>query len=248
MTDTEAVLVASHEGITWITLNRPDRMNTIDDSLIEGLNRAWREFSANDDRCAVLVGKGPKAFCAGADLNSFGGEMWEAVPNVGVPVAKPIVAAVHGYCVGGGCVIMSFCDLVVAADNSQFWYPEAQVGLTGGVAAGIASRIPLKFATEFLLLGERLSAQDALRIGLVNRVVDETALRDTAEQLAGKLANSAPLVVQTLKQLMLSTLPRSPLEQAGIARAQLRDVLDSEDRAEGMRAFREKRTPKFTGR
>ncbi|TCP47830.1 enoyl-CoA hydratase/carnithine racemase [Tamaricihabitans halophyticus] len=244
----DAVLVSSNNGITTISINRPKQLNTINDAVIEGLHNAWHTFNASDDRCAILTGVGAKAFCAGADLGSFRGEMWESIPNVGVRVDKPVIAAVNGYCVGGGCVLMLYCDLAIAGESAQFWYPEAQVGFTGGVVTGIASRMPLKFAMEFALLGERIGPEQARQMGMLNRVTADDEVLASAERMARTLCDSAPLVVKALKGLMLDTVSRSPLEVAGVARGQLAEVLHSADRQEGIAAFREKRAPKFQGK
>jgi enoyl-CoA hydratase/carnithine racemase len=174
--------------------------------------------------------------------------MWQGVPSIGVPLDKPVIAAVHGWCIGGAYVIVQMCDLVVAADNTVFKYPEAQVGFTGGLIASAAARLPHKIAMEFMLLGEDFSAARAHAAGMVNKVVPAGTERSAALEWAGILARSAPLVVKTLKRFALETLNKSPAEAAAIAREALLRVRDSEDGAEGRRAFREKREPKFSGR
>ncbi|MGV9866598.1 enoyl-CoA hydratase/isomerase family protein [Rhodococcus koreensis] len=244
----DAVTFESRDGLTWITINRPDKLNTLNDAVLDGLHDAWIRYGENDDRCAIVTAAGDRAFCAGADIGGYKGEMWEAIPNVGVAVEKPLIAAVKGHCIGGGAVIASACDLVVTGERSQWWYPEAQVGFSGGVVAGLAGRMPLKFAMEFAILGEKIGGADAVRMGLANRCVPEDDVVATAERMARVLADSAPLVVRTLKKLMLETVGRSPLEIAGPARAMLATINASDDRAEGVRSFQEKRPPRFTGR
>ena len=174
--------------------------------------------------------------------------MWQGVPGVGVLFDKPVVAAVQGYCIGGACILVQMCDLVVAADDTIFKYPEAQVGFTGGLIAGCAARIPHKIAMEFMLLGRDLGAQRAYEVGMVNRVVPPGEQIGAAMEYAEILAASAPLVVQTIKGLVAETVPRGPAEISAITRDRLLTVRDSEDGAEGRAAFREKRPPEFRGR
>jgi enoyl-CoA hydratase/carnithine racemase len=140
------------------------------------------------------------------------------------------------------------CDLVVAADNTRFKYPEAQLGFTGGLIASAVARIPHKVAMEFMLLGEDFDAHRALAAGMVNKVVPTGEEEEQAHAWANILAQSAPLVVQGLKEFSMATLNKSPAEAGAIARDQLLDIKFSDDGAEGRKAFGEKRTPQFTGK
>ena len=140
------------------------------------------------------------------------------------------------------------CDLVVASENTTFKYPEAQLGFTGGLIASAVSRIPHKLAMEFMLLGEDFSAERAKEAGMVNKVVGRGEELQASIAWAKILAESAPLVVETLKTFSLETLNRSPAETGAIARHQLLKVSTSEDGAEGKRAFAEKRNPIFKGK
>jgi enoyl-CoA hydratase len=245
----EAVTYASHDRIATITINRPEALNALDEAVIQGLHAAWTRLEASDDRCAVLTASGERAFSVGADLKNPPAEMWQGVPGVGVEVEKPIVAAVKGYCVGGAYCIVQNCDLVVAADNTTFIYPEAQVGFTGGLIAGAAARIPHKIAMEFMLLGQRIGAERAYQVGMVNKVTPAGQEIEGAMAYARILADSAPLVVATLKRFVNeSVIPKSPSELSAIYRRDLLAVRNSADGAEGRKAFAEKRKPKFEGR
>lgn len=235
-------------GIAHIRLNRPDKLNALDEDTILGLRAALRAFDAGEARVAILSAEGDRAFSVGADIKNPPREMWQGVPGVGVVTDKPVIACVQGYCIGGAYILVQMCDLVVAADNTVFRYPEAQVGFTGGLIAGCAVRIPHKIAMEFMLLGQDLPASRAYEVGMVNRVVPLGEQMTAAMEFAQILAESAPLVVQTIKGFVDQTIAKGPAEKAALARDALLGVRDSEDGAEGRAAFREKRKPLFQGR
>ncbi len=231
-----------------ITINRADKLNALDEAVIQGLRSALRRFATGEERCAILAADGDRAFSVGADIKNPPLEMWQGVPGVGVLTDKPIIACVQGYCVGGAYVLVQMCDLAVAADNTIFKYPEAQVGFTGGLIAGAAAKIPHKLAMEFMLLGQDLDAARAYEMGMINKVVPLGEQMNAAMEYARILEESAPLVVQTIKSLVTDTVPRGPAEISAITRDKLLSVRDSEDGAEGRNAFAEKRKPDFTGR
>ena len=245
---TELVTYTSHDRVATITINRADRMNALNEEVILGLQAAWRRLENSDDRVAVLTAAGDKAFSVGADVKDAPKEMWQGVPSIGTQTSKPVIAAVKGWCIGGSYVIVQMCDLVVAADNTRFKYPEAQLGFTGGLIASAVARIPHKVAMEFMLLGEDFDAHRALAAGMVNKVVPTGEEEEQAHAWANILAQSAPLVVQGLKEFSMATLNKSPAEAGAIARDQLLDIKFSDDGAEGRKAFGEKRTPQFSGK
>ena len=207
------------DGLTAIIrINRPDKLNALDESVIQGLRAALRRYDAGPERCAILCAEGDRAFSVGADIKNAPKEMWQGVPGVGVVTNKPIIAAVQGFCVGGAYILVQMCDLVVAADNTRFRYPEAQIGFTGGLIAGCAAKIPHKIAMEFMLLGQDLSAERAFEVGMVNKVVPLGSQLEAALEYARILERSAPLVVSTIKQFVAETVPRGPAETAALTR------------------------------
>jgi enoyl-CoA hydratase len=246
---TEPATYRSQDGVAVITINRAERMNRLDAGIVEGLHQAWlRLMGSEEDRVAVLTGAGDKAFSAGADLRDPPGNLYRGIPGVGVAVDKPVIGAAAGWVVGGGMVLTTMCDILVAADNARFSYPEVKVGFTGGIITNLAARIPHKIAMELLLLGEPIDARRAYEVGYVNKVVPVAELMPTALDYARRIAATAPLPSRALKRFVAETLPKGPTEIAGIARAQTDVIFASEDWAEGRKAFAEKRPPVYRGR
>ena len=164
------LLYESHDNVATITINRPEKRNPMSDEVCVKLRDAWQRFNASDDRVAIITGAGA-SFSVGADLVDLPKAFWECVPGIGVPVDKPIVAAVSGWCVGGAVVLLMMADLAVATEDARLLYPEAKVGIFGGAMAGLVSRMPHKIAMELMLVGDEVSAKRAYEVGFLNRLV-----------------------------------------------------------------------------
>jgi enoyl-CoA hydratase len=235
------------DGVTLLTIDRPEKRNAICSKTAIELQNAFAEFDASEQRVAVLTGRGDVAFTAGADVNDVP-ELWRCIPTAGVATEKPVIGAVGGWCVGGGVVLAAMCDLLVVAENAKFSYPEAKLGLTHGMIATLAGRVPHKVAMEIILLGTTLEAKRAYDVGFVNRVVPTGQQVQAALEMARELAVMAPLVLKTLKRFVVdSVLPLSPSEQFARSKRQLEIVANSEDFQEGLKAYQEKRRPVFKG-
>ncbi|MBT6094675.1 MAG: enoyl-CoA hydratase [Rhodospirillaceae bacterium] len=247
MTTQAVSYTSAGDHVAVITMNRAERMNRLDADIVAGLEAAWQQFmDTDDDRVAVLAGDG-KAFSAGADLKAIPHDLFRGIPSVGVAVDKPVVAAVQGWCVGGGMVLTTMCDILVATEDAMFSYPEVKIGFSGGLISTLACRIPHKIAMDLLLTGDAITAQRAYEVGYVNKLVSTDELMDTAMDYAKRIAAQAPLPSRMLKRFVGEAMPKGPSEVAGIARAQVNAINASSDGNEGIAAFMEKRPPVFKG-
>ena len=250
------------DHVATVTLNRPEAMNAIDPDTAAELHAAWNEISRSDAiRTAILTGAGERAFCTGSDLKKtmppkesfaqlhFGG-VRETPPISTLQTGKPVIAAINGFALGGGLELALLCDIRVASSKAVFGLPEVCIGSIpgGGGTQRLIRAVGRSDAMLLLLSGERIDAQEALRIGLVSRVVEPEALIETARAIASRIAANAPLAVAAVKRLAQigGDLPLpAGLELEQQAFGALRDT---EDRIEGRVAFGEKRPPAFKGR
>ncbi len=242
----QAVSYHAEGDIAVITLERPQVRNAINEAMVVGLEAAWRRYEAGEERVAVGSARGDD-FSVGLDLKAPPADMWRCIPGIGVPVSKPIITATQGWCVGGGLIFIQISDLCVAASSTRFLYPEAKVGITGGLIAGLAARIPAKIAMELMLLGETMDAGRAYEVGMINRVVEDGAELEAAKAMAGTIAGHAPLVISALKQLVAEMTPASGPESAYRVKRILDRIATSDDFKEGVAAFGDKRPPQFKG-
>ncbi|MCW3473297.1 enoyl-CoA hydratase/isomerase family protein [Limobrevibacterium gyesilva] len=244
----EHVTIRDEGPVRIVALDRPEKGHAITKGMAEAVQAAMLEFDSSDQRVAVLTATGTRAFSYGADVTEPP-ELWRAIPTVGFRTDKPVIAAIEGWCVGGAIVLAMMCDLAVCGAGAKFYYPEAKIGLTGGMIAGLAARIPHKVAMEMMLLCRTVEAERAASVGLVNEVVPEGQALSTAIAWGQEMAGYAPLVLGTLKRIVVEDiLPQGPSEQMALHAQRMAKVRQSEDLREGVAAFREKRKPQFQGR
>jgi enoyl-CoA hydratase/carnithine racemase len=231
-------------GVAVITLDRPQVLNALDVPAKERLGAIWQEIADDPQvRVALLTGAGTRAFCAGSDIKEINrtGRMvttetlMRAIPGVGVPLAKPVIAALHGYCIGMGMTLALHCDLRLATKDTVLGYPEVKHGMISGVSAlHLPQVIPNALAMEMLLMARNISADEALRWGLVNAVVDDVAAE--AEKWAATIASYSPAAVQATKRL--ATFPRRLSEDEQREVEAMRALVEArDDYKEGAAAF-----------
>src|SRR5579864_8500438 len=208
------VTIEKRGPVSIIAINRPEKLNAINKAVAIELQQAFAAFDASEQRVAILTGLGGRAFSSGADVTDLP-ELWRCVPTVGIKTDKPIIAAVSGWCIGGGLVMAMMCDLLVAAETARFSYPEGKVGITGGMIAGLAARIPHKVAMEMMLLGEPIDAERAYQVGLANRIVSNGSEIEEALALAARIVDLAPLALAAMKRFVTGHVwPQGPSELA----------------------------------
>jgi (E)-benzylidenesuccinyl-CoA hydratase len=257
-----AVDLALKDGVAIVTINRPEAMNAIDPETHVRIHEVFGELGGDATvEAVILTGAGGRAFCAGSDLKKtlavsgsyatqeFGGR--ELAPcSRALAIEKPVICAINGVAVGGGLELALACDIRIAAETARFGLPEVKIGSIPG--DGGTQRLPrvvgMSNALYLLMTGAIIDAQEALRIGLVTRVVPAADLAEEAMKIARQIAGNAPLSVRAVKRLAHAGIDMALADGLKLEDAYFGLLRDTEDRREGRVAFAEKRPPKFTGR
>ncbi len=257
----QTLLCDKRDGISTVTVNRPEKLNALNRTVLEELNDCFLTLQRDRAvRAVILTGAGEKAFVAGADINELavqtplegkeksvrGQNILDLIENL----AKPVIAAVNGYALGGGCELAMACTLRVASENARFGQPEVKLGIIPGYAGTqrLARLVGKGRALEMILTGEQVTAQEAYRIGLVNQVVPAKELAAAARGLAEKMTANAPIAVQFALEAVNRGMEMT-LQEGELLEATLFGLLCvTADMKEGTRAFLEKRPAKFEGK
>ena len=260
MSEEKLVLEERRGAVSLLTLNRPDKRNALNGalrcSLLGALDAAARDTAV---RVIVLTGAGDKAFVAGADIGEFEGrsavDQYRVMKQPSIFDAierssKPVIAAINGFCLGGGMELALACDIRIASTSARFGQPEVNLGIIPG--GGGTQRLPrvvgLGAATRMILTGDLVDAAEALRLGLVEEVVAPDALMPRAIAIAETIASKSPVAVSAAREATRAALSLSLEEGLKLERALFQVCFASEDKVEGVRAFLDKRPPTFPGR
>jgi enoyl-CoA hydratase len=257
----DELLYEVEDGVATLTLNRPEQRNALNGELLAALVEAMKRARGDDEvRAVVLTGAGEKVFCAGADLGGFAAdvplvqkhfasdlflEYFRLMPRLG----KPSLCAANGHVLAGGMGLALSCDLLIAKEGARFGTPEINVGVFPFIIMALIYRnVPRKKATEMLLLGEQISAQEAERLGFVNRVVAAEGFDGAVREWASTLASKSPVLMQLGKDALYRQQDMALADALEFLHAQLTIAFSTEDIQEGVKAFFEKRDPVWTGR
>jgi enoyl-CoA hydratase len=258
MSDYQYIIVGRNEPVGIITLNRPKELNALNFSVVGELANALEELDRDQTiRCIVITGAGERAFAAGADIKEMsnkspiemmvgGFEAWERIRRI----HTPLIAAVGGYALGGGCELAMHCDMIIASENARFGQPEILLGIIPGAGGTqrLARTLGKYRAMEIVLTGAPMSAQEMANLGLVNRVVPKGEHLNEAMKLAQTVAAQPPIAVRLAKESVLAAF-ETPLEEGlALERKNFFLLFATEDMREGMQAFLEKRKAEFQGR
>jgi enoyl-CoA hydratase/carnithine racemase len=255
------LLVQRESGVAVLTVQRPQRLNALDARTLDELRQAALDFQQDDSiRCVIFTGAGEKAFVAGADVHELardtpdgareralrGQHVYDLIEQLG----KPVIAAVNGFALGGGCELAMACTLRLAADSAHFGQPEINLGLIPGFAGTqrLARLVGKTKALEMILTGEPITAHEALAIGLVNRVFPAADLMNEARSLAAELAAKPPVAVRYALEAINRGIEMPFADACQLEAALFGMVTTTEDMREGTRAFLEKRKPEFRGK
>jgi enoyl-CoA hydratase len=255
------LLVEQADGVATLTLNRPDKLNALNRELLGELTEAVARLDADPGvRCAILTGAGDKAFAAGADIAAMvemspveAKRFAELGHRLGARMEEarfPIVGAVNGFALGGGCELALACDFLYASDKARFGQPEVNLAVIPGFGGTqrLARRVGLARARELCMTGDMIGADEALRIGLVNAVVPHAELLPRVRDLAKKIASKGPLAVSLAKRTILRGADASLGSANELETQAFASLFGSRDQREGMRAFLEKRSATFEGK
>ncbi|TVR54441.1 MAG: hypothetical protein EA421_08520 [Gemmatimonadales bacterium] len=260
MSEQSLVHVSREDRIATVTIQRPEKLNALNPQVIDELGKAFRELRSDDEiRVVILTGAGEKAFVAGADI----GVLAEMNPLSGVEVSRqgqvvfreietfprPVIAAVGGYALGGGCELALACHLRIASENARFGLPEVGLGIIPGYGGTIrlARLVGLGKALELTLTGGQVGAEEAERLGLVNAVVPREALLERAREMAGRIARNGPVAIQMALESIYHALDSTTAEALTHESSLFGILASTDDMKEGMGAFLEKRKPTFRG-
>ncbi|HYB85203.1 MAG TPA: enoyl-CoA hydratase-related protein [archaeon] len=256
----DSIIVKKDGSIAWLTLNRPHRLNTLSGDMIDEMHAALNDFEADKAiRCIVITGAGDKAFSAGADVTAFTGLTPTKAAETAAKghtfftrierIGKPVIASINGFALGGGLEMALACDFRIAAENVELGQPETNLGLIPGWGGTqrLVRIVGLAKAKEMIMLAERVHAEEAVKMGLITKVVSRTELTAETTALANKLADGPPVALRLAKEaLNLGT--QVPLDIGLKLEANAFGiVLSTKDVIEGVSAFMSKRKPEFKG-